>query len=63
MSKRKFLVIDIQQGRYKCIGTDLVPFYRHTEPPADWFNATVQAIAKGNDISLTEAFYTDRGAL
>lgn len=60
MQDRQFLVLDIQNGRYRCIGKDLVIFYRHTEPPAEWFNPTVQAIAKGNKISLTEAFYTDR---
>lgn len=63
MSNRQFLVLDIQNGRYKCIGRDLVIFYQHVEPPAAWFDATVQAIAIGNKISLTEAFYTDKGQL
>lgn len=63
--KREKLVIGIiptKQGyRYKVIGRDLIPAYAHVEPPKSWFDATTQAIAKGNKITLTEAYFTNGG--
>lgn len=55
---RNYLVLDIVAGRYKCIGKDLHIFWRDTEPPEEWFDATTVSVAKGNEISLTQAFYT-----
>lgn len=55
---RTHLVLDVAHGRYKCIGQDLVIFYQYVEPPESWFDATTVSVAKGNDISLTEAFRT-----
>lgn len=55
---REFLVLGIVAGRYKCIGKDLQPFWRSTEPPEAWFDATTVSVAKGNKISLTEAYLT-----
>lgn len=56
---RQFLVLDIVAGRYKCIGKDLVVFSQGKEPPESWFDPTTVSIAKGNEISLTEAFITN----
>lgn len=55
----QFLVLDIVAGRYKCIGNDLQPFWVTNEPSEDWFDPTTVSIAKGNEISLTEAYFTN----
>lgn len=59
MMERQHLVLDIVAGRYKFIGKDLVILWRSDEPPESWFDATTVSIAKGNKISLTEAFFTN----
>lgn len=60
---RQFLVLDIVAGRYKCIGKDLVIFDQGNEPPESWFDPTTVSIAKGNEISLSEAFITSKAQI
>ena len=62
--KRDHLVLEYIAGRYKVITSDgLNIVWCNDEPPESWFDATTVSIAKGNDISLTEAFLTSRAEI
>ena len=56
-------VVDTPSGyRYEVIGKDLVIFHMTQEPNIQWFDATTIEIAKGNNISPTEAFRIGRNS-